>query len=255
MTSAEMGRLESAEERHAESPETFWIPERTDRDSLQPGDCAKVIFKTYTGDRISGERIWILVTGRVGDMYVGTLNNEPYIIGKRFGDRVCFRAEHVIDIERGTTPIAEERATNNVRGYLIDSEKATIEEIWYDGGDIDVIKKLLNCQRFTLGARLQRNGDGDDTIYASDDYLEDRNPKFWFQVDADQLRPTSHPIAGNGLVHGCDEEGRICDVTIPIEEVRARITFTRREFRGFIPTEGGVLVDAPIVGDPPPRAS
>jgi hypothetical protein len=89
----------SAEECHAQSPETFWIPDRADRDSLQPGDVAKVIFKTYTGD-VSGERIWIEVTGRVGDKYTGRLGNKPFIIAGKYGDRVYFRAEHVIDIIR-----------------------------------------------------------------------------------------------------------------------------------------------------------
>jgi hypothetical protein len=92
-------RLMSAEERHAQNPETFWIPDLADRNSLQPGDVAKVIFITYTGD-VSGERIWILVTGRVGDRYTGTLDNEPFIIAGKYGDHVIFRAEHVIDIIR-----------------------------------------------------------------------------------------------------------------------------------------------------------
>jgi hypothetical protein len=93
-------RLRSAEECHAQNPESFWIPDKEDRHSLQPGDFAKVIFKTYTGDNISGERIWIHVTGRVGDTYVGTLSNTSFIIAKQFGDRVQFCAEHVIDIIR-----------------------------------------------------------------------------------------------------------------------------------------------------------
>jgi uncharacterized protein YegJ (DUF2314 family) len=93
-------RLESAEELHTQYPDTFRIPNKEDRRSLQPGDCAKVIFKTYTGDGVRGERIWVHVTGRVGDTYVGTLANKPFVVAKQFGDRVRFRAEHVIDITR-----------------------------------------------------------------------------------------------------------------------------------------------------------
>jgi hypothetical protein len=95
-----LGRLVSAEESHAENPETFWIPDKADRDSLQPGDIAKVIFKTYTGDGFTGERIWVKVTGRIGNKYIGKLDNIPFIIANKLGDRVCFRAEHVIDIHR-----------------------------------------------------------------------------------------------------------------------------------------------------------
>jgi hypothetical protein len=77
MNNPNANRLLSAEERHAQNPEGFWIPDKRDRDSLQPGDTAKVIFKTYTGDSIGGERIWIEVTGRVGDKYIGKLGNTP----------------------------------------------------------------------------------------------------------------------------------------------------------------------------------
>jgi hypothetical protein len=51
-------------------------------------------------DSISGERIWIEVTGRVGNKYIGKLGNTPVIIAGKYGDRVYFRAEHVIDIMR-----------------------------------------------------------------------------------------------------------------------------------------------------------
>jgi hypothetical protein len=94
-----LGRLESAEEYHARNPDTFWIPDKADRDSLQPGDAAKVMFKTYTSD-IGAERIWAEVTGRVGHKYIGKLVNDPFIIAGKYGDRVYFRAEHVIDIVR-----------------------------------------------------------------------------------------------------------------------------------------------------------
>jgi hypothetical protein len=94
-----LGRLESAEEHRARNPDTFWIPDKADRDSPQPGDTAKVMFKTYTSD-ISAERIWIDVAGRVGDKYIGRLGNTPFVIAGKYGDRVYFRAEHVIDIIR-----------------------------------------------------------------------------------------------------------------------------------------------------------
>jgi hypothetical protein len=40
--------LESAEARHAESPETFQIPERTARESLKAGDAVKLLFDIET---------------------------------------------------------------------------------------------------------------------------------------------------------------------------------------------------------------
>jgi hypothetical protein len=98
--------------------------------------------------------------------------------------------------------------------------------------------------------------EGFDAIYVSDDDLEDRDdPRFWFQVGADRRPPSSFPLAGNGLVHGVDPEGEPCDIKISLDEVRARITFTRRKFRGFEIGQRiedgivGVTVKAPIIDD------
>jgi hypothetical protein len=65
--------------------------------------------------------------------------------------------------------------------------------------------------------------------------LEDGgNPRFWFQVDADRDPPSSYPIGGRGLVTGTGPGRRhSCDVRISVDELRARITFTQRKFRGF----------------------
>lgn len=37
--------LENGEAYHAEAPDTFWLPERSRRETLQPGDIAKLIFR------------------------------------------------------------------------------------------------------------------------------------------------------------------------------------------------------------------
>jgi hypothetical protein len=143
-----------------------------------------------------------------------------------------------------------------MRGYLVDSERQTIEEI-DSAFEIEDMCRLLGCQIFTNGSRPLRGNieDGFDVVYVSDDdLLEGRDDqRFWFQVDADRNPPSSHPIAGNGLVMGCDPEGKACDVQIAIDEVRARVTFTRRRFRGFEQriNDDGIIVTitAPIIGD------
>lgn len=87
----------------------------------------------------------------------------------------------------------------------------------------------------TIGAYL--NGSlsaGFDSVAVSDDGLEEEDdPRFWFQVDADRNPPSSHPIAGRGLVVGTDPEGASCNARIGVEELQRRITFTHRKFRGF----------------------
>jgi hypothetical protein len=123
-----------------------------------------------------------------------------------------------------------------MRAILIDPEKRTITEIPFEG-DYRKIQAILGCRSFTTGSRPLNGSleEGFDSLYASDDYLdEDRDdPRFWFQVDADRNPPSSYPIAGLGLIQGVDEEGAARDARISIEELTARITFTQRKFRGF----------------------
>jgi hypothetical protein len=102
--------LESAEARHAESPETFWIPDRAQRDSLRMGQLVQLLFKIQCVDddgnlEVNVERMWVEVDGRVEDLYLGTLRNQPASIdvgqGLDFKSRIAFLAEHVIDIRDG----------------------------------------------------------------------------------------------------------------------------------------------------------
>jgi hypothetical protein len=103
-------QLESAERRHAESPETFWIPDRKARESLRVGQLVQLLFQIAgTGDNgeveLSVERMWVEVEGKLGDLYVGCLRNQPATIdagqGLDFKMKLAFLAEHVIDIRDG----------------------------------------------------------------------------------------------------------------------------------------------------------
>jgi hypothetical protein len=100
--------LLSAEERHAISPETFSIPDRSERESLSPGDGAQLLFdiETKEGGRVVDrgvDRMWVIVRGRTGDVYSGVLDSDPGQaegLSLRPGTEVNFRPEHVIAIER-----------------------------------------------------------------------------------------------------------------------------------------------------------
>lgn len=103
-------RLDSGEERHARWPQTFEIPERVHRDTLPTGASVRLIFQILGlnedgGDKIETERMWVLVSGKVGDIYLGILSNEPATFWPRdgfhlrLGAEIPFRAEHVIDID------------------------------------------------------------------------------------------------------------------------------------------------------------
>jgi hypothetical protein len=122
-----------------------------------------------------------------------------------------------------------------MRAILINPETQSLTEIELKTGHYKEINQAIGCKSLTLGAWLSGSiKEGFDAIDVSDDYLEDReDPRFWFQVDSDRNPPTSYPIAGNGLAVGIDQAGETCDVRISLDELRRRITFTQRKFRGF----------------------
>jgi len=107
--------LESAEARHAQNPDTFWIPDRALRDSLRVGQLVQLLFQIQAQDDdgnadVNVERMWVEIDGRVESLYVGSLRNQPASIeagqGLDFKSRIAFRAEHVIDIRDGYEPDA-----------------------------------------------------------------------------------------------------------------------------------------------------
>ena len=73
------------------------------------------------------------------------------------------------------------------------------------------------------------------------------NPEFWFQIDADREQPSTFPIPGRGLVVGVTVDGLWCDAEITIEDLRRRVTFTRRRLRGYT-TSTGIMPGETWVG-------
>ncbi len=98
--------LISAEERHASHPESFEIPSRTDRESLVPGDGAKLLFDIETRDdgRIVDrgvDRMWVIVKASYNEGYLGVLDSDPGAaenLRLRQGDTVDFGPEHVAEL-------------------------------------------------------------------------------------------------------------------------------------------------------------
>ena len=105
--------LESAEARHAASPKTFWIPDRQTRESLRVGQLVQLLFQIAgTGDdgerEVNVERMWVEIEGRIDNLYVGCLRNQPASIdpgqGLDFKMKLAFRAEHIIDVRDDFEP-------------------------------------------------------------------------------------------------------------------------------------------------------
>ena len=97
-------QLESAEIRHSAQPATFWIPSQNDRETLKPGDAAKLLFRVEANVHTQPglERMWVIVRRRSGQLYVGVLDNTPATeesaaVLKR-GDEIVFASEHIADI-------------------------------------------------------------------------------------------------------------------------------------------------------------
>lgn len=93
--------LEDGEAMNASFPDKFYIPPRSERETLLPGDYAKVVFLA----KGEGERMWVEVTTTDPDAatpYEGTLANQPIVHTRlTLGDLVQFGPEHVIQIMRG----------------------------------------------------------------------------------------------------------------------------------------------------------
>lgn len=98
--------LDDGEALHRAAPETFWIPQLERRTALQPGELVKLVFRISVDDSekpVAVERMWVLVRERVGDRYLGVLDNDPCAIGANdlfsSGTELPFAARHVIDID------------------------------------------------------------------------------------------------------------------------------------------------------------
>ena len=102
-------QLRSAEESNRQRSDTFWLPPLTDRQNLVIGQAVKLIFEIEAFEEngelgVQGERMWVIVSEKVNDFYIGILDNQPALVEPSddmylcFGAEIPFQAEHVIDI-------------------------------------------------------------------------------------------------------------------------------------------------------------
>ena len=102
--------LVSGEDRHRAARTTFEIPPLAQRKSLALGQGAKLLFEIESEGEdgevsTSVDRMWVIVSRRVGEHYVGILQNQPASIpadGKFYlspGAEVPFLPEHVVAID------------------------------------------------------------------------------------------------------------------------------------------------------------
>ncbi len=110
--------LRSAEESHAKYGDDFWIPALEDRQAVARGQAVRLIFDIETDNEgkaeVGGERMWVIVSEKVDDTYIGILDNQPacldpdadFYLG--FGVEIPFKAEHIISIDQPPQDYVEE---------------------------------------------------------------------------------------------------------------------------------------------------
>jgi hypothetical protein len=101
--------LRSAEESHAKYGDKFWIPALEERQSLKRGQAARLIFDIEVDNEgkieVVGERMWVIVKEKIGDTYIGILDNQPACSAFEddvylcLGAEVPFLAEYIIAID------------------------------------------------------------------------------------------------------------------------------------------------------------
>lgn len=99
--------LEDVSGRAVEAPYTFYLPSAQLIAQLQVGDLVKLIFQFEiqsefeSEDAYSAERMWVEITSRVGDDFVGRLDNSPrFIPDLQVNDEIRFSACHIIQSQR-----------------------------------------------------------------------------------------------------------------------------------------------------------
>lgn len=85
-------------ERNAENPDTFYIPSKEDKETVNIGTLVKLGFETNDIEECGGERMWVVVTQKTEGGFVGTLRNSPVFMDLDFGDVVHFQSKNIIDI-------------------------------------------------------------------------------------------------------------------------------------------------------------
>jgi hypothetical protein len=116
--------LEDGESRHRAAPETFRIPPREARESLEPGDLAKLIFRISVDsadEPVAIERMWVLVRERILGGYLGILDNNPDAVAENnefsSGTELPFQPHHIIDIDERDDKTISLAAQNPARPW------------------------------------------------------------------------------------------------------------------------------------------
>ena len=100
-----------------------------------------------------------------------------------------------------------------MKAYLINPFAQTVTEVEYSG-DYNQIYQFLNCDLFTV---VEINEFG-DSVFIDDEGLINGKPQEFFLVNG-----YPQPLAGMGLVLGCNQEGESTEPSITLEQLKAQV--------------------------------
>jgi len=109
-----------------------------------------------------------------------------------------------------------------MKAILINPFTRTVSEVEYSG-HIDELYDMLKCDTFTVATFYNPSGDG---VFVDDEgmFADPAEMAFFYLPE---LYP--QPLAGMGLVLGCDEEGNSTAPTTPITEIAGLIEYYTHE--------------------------
>lgn len=117
-----------------------------------------------------------------------------------------------------------------MKAILIDAKARTITEVEHDGNYRQLYTLLSGDEpgKVELFTAVQINDQG-DTLYVDDEGLLKPQEHFFRWTNYD------HPFAGNGVILGTDDDGNSTAPHIPLDVVKAAITFHSAADEGFRP--------------------
>ena len=103
-----------------------------------------------------------------------------------------------------------------MKAYLIDPTAQTVDEVEYDG-NYKSIYRFIDCGTFDC-ARFNEHGDG---VFIDDEGLINGEQQQFFMI-----KGYPQPLAGKGLVLGCDmNTGESADPHVTLEWLRENVVF------------------------------
>ena len=113
-----------------------------------------------------------------------------------------------------------------MKAIKIDVVTQIISEIDISKG-LQAIYRHLKCELFTCIGLPEK-----DALYIDDEGLFVEEP-----LGAFMIMGIAHPLSGNGLIIGCDDEGESTDCKITIEQAKQMVTFVDVKMLKGVPLE------------------